>query len=169
MVDLRAGQRLLDPCCGSGTILIEAALSGARAAGGDLDSEAVAAAQANAHAAGVTLAIEQWDAKALPLPDRSIERIVTNLPWGRQVALDEDLANLYAGICGELERVLTPGGRIALLTSAPELLRFESPSAERNAGDQPVRANADDQPVRLTGKTKRLTESSASRRDSAFA
>ena len=45
-------------------------------------------ARANAAAAGVDVPIEQWDARALPLPDRSVERVVTNLPWGRQVAVD---------------------------------------------------------------------------------
>src|SRR5690606_19149211 len=35
LAGVQAGDRVLDPCCGAGTILIEAALMGARAQGGD--------------------------------------------------------------------------------------------------------------------------------------
>ncbi|MEO8393725.1 MAG: methyltransferase domain-containing protein [Chloroflexota bacterium] len=125
LAQVEAGQRLLDPCCGSGTILIEGALRGAIAEGGDIERDAVAAAQANAQAAGLNLAIHEWDARALPLPDGSVERVVTNLPWGKQIAVDDSLARLYGDICGEIERVLLPGGRVALLSSLPELVHFE--------------------------------------------
>lgn len=128
LAGVERGQRLLDPCCGTGTILIEAALVGADASGGDVDAEAVEAARANARAiaaAGVTVRIEQWDARTLALPDASFDHVVTNLPWGRQTAVDDALAGFYADICAEIERVVAHGGRAAVLTSAPQLLRFE--------------------------------------------
>lgn len=40
--------QLVDPCCGAGTILIEAALGGALAVGGDIDPQAVTATRVNA-------------------------------------------------------------------------------------------------------------------------
>ncbi len=129
LCDLQPGQRLIDPCCGSGTILIEAALvptSGlpsARVWGGDLDPEAVEAAAINAQAAAVRANIAQWDARALPIGGSSADRVVTNLPWGRQVELD---AGLYRAVCRETERVLAGGGRAVMLTSTPELLSFEA-------------------------------------------
>jgi tRNA (guanine6-N2)-methyltransferase len=122
LAELKPGQRLLDPCCGSGTILIEAALSGAITQGGDLDVEAVEAARANAQAAGVNISIKQWDARKLPLEAASVDYVMTNLPWGRQIVADE---GLYQDMCREIERVLKPNGRALLLTNAPELLRFE--------------------------------------------
>jgi tRNA (guanine6-N2)-methyltransferase len=42
------GLRLVDPCCGAGTILIEAARGGAAAVGGDIDPQAVTATRVNA-------------------------------------------------------------------------------------------------------------------------
>jgi 23S rRNA G2445 N2-methylase RlmL len=125
LAGLLPGQRLLDPCCGTGTIVIEGGLIGALAQGGDNDLEAVEAARANAAAAGVDAGIEQWDARALPLPDRSADCVVTNLPWGRQIAVDDALAGLYADVCREIERVIAPGGCVVTLTSTPEQLRFE--------------------------------------------
>lgn len=125
LVGLAPGMRLLDPLCGAGTIAIEAALMGARALGGDNDPPAVQAACANASEAGARLEILAWDALRLPLPDGSLERIVTNLPWGRQVPVGEGLSAFYRAACAEMERVLAPGGRVALLTSLPELPAFE--------------------------------------------
>src|SRR5690606_3749488 len=98
---VQPAHRLIDPCCGSGTILIEAGLLGANAQGGDLDAEAVAAARANAQAAQIAIPIEQWDARSLPLPPASVDRVVSNLPWGRQVEVDP---GLYLAICSEVER-----------------------------------------------------------------
>jgi 23S rRNA G2445 N2-methylase RlmL len=125
LADVKAGMHLLDPCCGAGTILIEGALMGADARGGDLDSGAVDAARANAAAAGVALWLEQWDARALPLAGETVDRIVTNLPWGRQVAVDDELSAFYSAVCRRMGRVLRPGGCIAVLTNAPQLLHFQ--------------------------------------------
>lgn len=122
---LLPGQSLLDPLCGAGTIPIEAALSGAMAWGGDSSLEALTAANTNAQAAGLALRFEFWDARQLPLADGSVDRVVTNPPWGRQVVVDEQIAALYAKVCAELERVLGLGGRLVLLTSLPQLVQFE--------------------------------------------
>jgi tRNA (guanine6-N2)-methyltransferase len=119
-----AGHRLLDPCCGAGTVLIEGALTGAISQGGDIEAEAVMAAKTNADTAKVEVGVQTWDARELPLADQSVDRIVTNLPWGRQIAVDEALESFYRQVCAEMERVLVPGGRIAVLTSTPHLLRF---------------------------------------------
>jgi len=122
---LQPGERLLDACCGAGTILIEAARRGALALGGDSDADAVAATLANAENAGVVVSVERWDARSLPLADSSVDCIACNLPWDRQVAIAGDEAAFYTQVCAEMERVLLPGGRIALLTNRPELLTFE--------------------------------------------
>ena len=126
LADVGQGQTVLDPCCGAGTILLEAAALGAEASGGDFDAEAVQAARANMRAANAHVRVEQWDARRLPLEDASVGAVVSNLPWGRQVPIDEALSALYGEICLEIERVLRPGGRAALLTTSPDLLRFSA-------------------------------------------
>jgi tRNA (guanine6-N2)-methyltransferase len=128
------GMTLLDPCCGTGTILIEAAQMGAVARGGDVEVEAVSAAETNIQAAGVQARVEQWDARRLPLPDYSVDRVVSNLPWGRQIAVDDTLVSFYRAVCREMERMVTPKGQVALLTSLPELLRFTKLQPEQKLG-----------------------------------
>ncbi|HSV86753.1 MAG TPA: methyltransferase domain-containing protein [Levilinea sp.] len=125
LAQIAPGQRLLDPCCGTGTIPIEAALLGALALGGDLDPLALKAARANATSAGVDLHLQRWNAAHLPLVDYSAGCIVSNLPWGRQVQVDDNLARFYKEACAAFQRVLKPGGRLVLLTSLPDWARPE--------------------------------------------
>ncbi len=124
LADVQPGMRVLDPTCGAGTILIEGALMGAPSSGGDIDASAVSAAQGNAQAAGVTLDMQIWDAQHLPLADQSVDRVVCNLPWGRQVVVDDVLAEFYRRVSAEIERVLVENGQAVLLTGTPELVQF---------------------------------------------
>src|SRR5262245_56105647 len=125
LLGIAPGQSLLDPCCGAGTILAEAGRFGAAVRGGDIDFSAVSAARMNARAAGITANFNVWDARALPIPDGSVERIVSNLPWGRQTPISGSLAPFYRDACAEMRRVLAPGGRIAILTNAPQFASFQ--------------------------------------------
>ena len=111
---------ILDPCCGIGTIIIEAAHQGATVCGGDISPLAVAAARTNVSAAGIEASIKQWDAQALPLADAVMDRVIANLPWGRQVHVDEALPSLYQRMFMEMRRVLVPSGRLVVLTNAPQ-------------------------------------------------
>ncbi len=125
LADVQPGMKLLDPCCGTGSILIEGSRMGATAHGGDIEAEAVKATQSNIAAAKVQVEVEKWDARKLPLADHSTDRIVTNLPWGRQIAVDDELVSFYGDVCREMERVLAPGGKLAVLTSLPHLVKFK--------------------------------------------
>lgn len=122
MAGAAPGQTLLDSFCGTGTILIEAALQGLRSVGGDLQRTAVQYARMNAGNAQVRLVICQWDAQCLPLATASVDLTVSNIPWGRQIVVNEDLKSLYRASLREMRRVVKPGGSIVLLTSVPELL-----------------------------------------------
>jgi len=119
------GMRVLDPCCGAGTILVEAGLNKGTGAGGDIDPDAVAAAGINARAADIALQLHQWDAQRLPIATASVDRIICNLPWGRKVEVTTRVQALYERILSEMQRVLVPNGRILLLTNAPRLVGLE--------------------------------------------
>jgi len=110
---------VLDPLCGAGTVLIERALLAplAKASGGDIRAEAVEMATRNARAAHIRAAWSQWDARALPLEDASVTRVLTNLPFGKQIGTHEENIKLYAALAREFKRVTVKDGLQVSLTS----------------------------------------------------
>ncbi len=139
LAGLGSGLRALDPCCGVGTLVAEAAATGARAFGGDLDRAALEAAAANLGTLGMHAWVAGWDARSLPLRSESIDAAASNLPWGRQVGSEKLRDALHAELGPELARVLVPRGLAVVLTDAPE--RFEpGPLRDRrDPRDQPPR------------------------------
>jgi 23S rRNA G2445 N2-methylase RlmL len=123
---------LLDPCCGSGTLLAEADAVGWSARGVDIDPSAVAVARRNAPRAGV----DAGDARGLALADASVAAVVSNLPFGRQYGVDGPMDTWLGEVLAEVARVTRPGGRVVLL--APALPR-RSPPALRPTDRVPLR------------------------------
>ncbi len=76
--------------------------------------------------------VERWDARQLnALPDGSIDRAITDPPWGAYDAERyPDIEALYAGALSELARVLRPGGVLVALSAA----KSELARAARQAG-----------------------------------
>jgi SAM-dependent methyltransferase len=103
---------LLDPCCGSGTILAEAATAGWVWIGADLDPAAVALAGGNLGGTGRLLVA---DARHLPLADHSVAAIAANLPFGKQYAVPGSAAAWFAVTLAEFARVTPDGAAVALL------------------------------------------------------
>ena len=114
---------VLDPLCGAGTLIIERVLLAplAQAIGSDMRKEAVTIARRNALSAGIRAVWHVWDARALPLEAASVTRIITNLPFGKQIGTEETNADLYTALAGEFGRVLAADGVLVTLTSADRL------------------------------------------------
>lgn len=115
---LQAGMHVLDPYCGTGTVLIEAGLlqPELRLYGGDLSPAALAGGRDDARTAGIAVSWQRMSALALAFRDRTFDRIVTNVPWGRQVSH----AGEETAAWRELARVLRPEGRVSALVYQPE-------------------------------------------------
>jgi len=91
MVNLSRSQDILDPFCGSGGILIEAALMGVKAKGVDIDKDMIERARKNLEHFGVEADLDVGDARE----SLEAEAIVTDLPYGRNSKAD-DLRKLYS-------------------------------------------------------------------------
>ncbi len=115
-----SGRRLLDPCCGSGTILASATASGWSAYGADVDRLALDVARTNTRAPLLAANVT-----SPPFVDGSFDAIVSNLPFGKRFAMDAPVALALTS----LDRVLTTTGRLVVLTArdapVPPLLRIE--------------------------------------------
>ncbi|MFG1910955.1 TRM11 family SAM-dependent methyltransferase [Kribbella sp. NPDC048928] len=118
LAKLRPGDRVLDPFCGTGTIL-----------------RAVRRREPTVHPIGIdhdphALSLNKppcplirSSADALPLLPATIDRVIANLPFGKQVGSHRNNRSLYPVVLKELDRLLTNSGRAVLLTEDKRLLR----------------------------------------------
>lgn len=126
LAKIQPGQRVVDPFCGTGTILLAVCrrTPATRRIGIDRDPHALRIATNNALgiAAGNPLVLIQGTAGALPLASGSVDRVVANLPFGKQVGSHRANRTLYPAVLDEIARVLTADGRAVLLTEDKRLL-----------------------------------------------
>lgn len=111
------GQVLLDPFCGTGGILIEAGLVGARPVGIDAQAEEVEGAARNLEHFGVLgAAIHHGRAKdARRIIGRAVAAIATDPPYGRSATTMKEGPRAAVGDSVEgIADALEPGGRLAI-------------------------------------------------------
>ncbi len=122
LAEARAGQVVLDPMCGAGTILAEQLQTKPVTAwGGDLDANALHAAGSNLRRLGRAL-LARWDARRLPLPEQTVDRLISNPPFGKQLSTPAEIGPLYRAMLIDYDRVLKADGRAVLLVSEAERL-----------------------------------------------
>lgn len=132
---------LLDPCCGSGTILSEALATGwPTVRGSDIDPAAVRAAKRNVPRAALAsghATLAEGDARKIDLPAASAGAVVSNLPFGRQYGLEGTASEWLGAVLAEMARVTRPGGRVVLLV--PEIPGDAVPDTLRISSSTPLR------------------------------
>ncbi len=101
MVNLgvRAGETLIDPCCGTGTIPIEAACAGVIAVGCDINDKMVRATERNLKYFSLTGEVFQADAREV---QGDFDAVVTDLPYGRMLPMS---SSLYREILSNLRHL----------------------------------------------------------------
>jgi SAM-dependent methyltransferase len=144
-VDLRAGERVLDVSCGSGSAALAAARRFCRAVGVD-GPEPLERARRRADAEGLEVAFLEGDAEDLPFPDGSFDVVLS--------AGDAMSNPAREGTVGELLRVCRPGGRIGMVSWTPAGYVGELFAA---VGGRPPAPAAVETPI-LWGTEERLRE-----------
>jgi tRNA (guanine10-N2)-dimethyltransferase len=105
---VQPGERFLDPFCGTGSLLIEAAMIGADPVGADIARKMVGGARRNSLKYGQPwLGVVRADARMSPV--RSVEAVATDIPYGRASSaggLDsrDILRSLLCEACGTLKQ-----------------------------------------------------------------
>lgn len=126
LAKLSAGDTLIDPVAGNGTIAIEAtrARDDIFAIGVDRSESACLSMQENARTTD-RFTVLQGDVLSLGIGAQSVAAIVADLPWGKQTKLineEQDICLDYLLIIKECQRILIPSGRIVLLTDEKQLI-----------------------------------------------
>ena len=102
-----------DPFCGAGTIAYERSyFKSKKIYASDLNSDVLNIAKSNLKQSAI---IFSADATRSMMKDRSVSTVVTNLPWGKQIAV-EDIYHLYFCFLKELKRILIANGKAIILT-----------------------------------------------------
>lgn len=126
------GERLLDPFCGDGTIVVETALvsSGVAITGTDLDPARLEGARQNAARAGVTIDFAPADAGSSERFERPVDVVLTNPPWNLAVDARGSLRGSLAAFWRRLPDMLDGQGRIGTITD----VELDVPSVLRRLG-----------------------------------
>lgn len=110
--------RVWDPCCGAGSLLVEAGARWpeAQLVGGDLSVRAVEGAMANLQASGLvnraTVAVR--DALA-PRAGEPVDLVISNPPFGLQLGRKVNFFRFYRKLLTALRAQLSPEGTVVLL------------------------------------------------------
>ncbi|XP_071389941.1 THUMP domain-containing protein 2 [Centroberyx affinis] len=124
LAQIQPGSCVVDPMCGVGTILIEAAQEHKDACflGMDIDDRQLQRANENVAFGDLRNRIHLLKASSieLPLPSASVDAVVSDLPFGRKFGTKTHMAANLPLILTEMERVLRVGGILVLLLS-PQL------------------------------------------------
>lgn len=122
LAKLQPGQRVLDPFCGTGTLLSAAAtIENLVLFGSDRDPAAIALARTNLRRLHISADLSVAVAEQLAHADGSIDRVLANLPFGKLVGSHASNTALYPAALSEIARVLQPKGRAVLMTDDKRL------------------------------------------------
>uniref|UniRef100_A0A672UM33 U6 snRNA (guanine-N(2))-methyltransferase THUMPD2 n=1 Tax=Strigops habroptila TaxID=2489341 RepID=A0A672UM33_STRHB len=129
LAEISAGAFVLDPMCGLGTILLEAAKEWPVTCywGADVSDSQLEGADVNIRTAGLMDKIELLKAsvKAVPLPSESFDAVISDIPFGKKFKITKDI-QILPDILQEMERVLRVGGTVVLLLSHDLHKRMDS-------------------------------------------
>jgi tRNA (guanine10-N2)-dimethyltransferase len=113
MAHAMPGEIVLDPFCGTGGTQIEADMVECRTIGTDADPRMIQGTRMNLPGSDAAIA----DVRHLPFPDRSVDHVVSDLPYGQSVfIIGSGLEDLYKNALSEMRRVTKPGSRSVIVT-----------------------------------------------------
>lgn len=121
---LSVGARVIDPCCGSGTFLIERGKLSpcASLTGVDISHKAIDIARRNTELSGVPAKYTVNDILRFEC-HRPYDELIANLPFGNRVGDHSSCEKLYKGLLEKLPQLVKKGGIAILYTMEFTLLK----------------------------------------------
>ena len=119
LTGVQPGQRFLDPFCGTGALLVEAALIGAQAHGSDIDPVMVAGSRENLRHEALPGHVRCIDARQLAGWGTAFDAIATDIPYGRSASTHgSDPGELFRQLLASTADVLRAGASAVVMTPA---------------------------------------------------
>jgi len=114
---VKKGQKVLDPFCGTGGVLIEAGLVGAKVFGVDIQPKIVAGCKRNLEHFGIPSAsVKAGDALKAK---GKFDAVVTELPFGKSTRLTMEKKKLYSSFLKRLPQLLKRGSCAVISSDRP--------------------------------------------------
>jgi len=122
---------LLDPFCGTGGVLLEAAELGLRGVGIDREKGMVMGTRTSLRSAGSAPDLAVADAGRLPLRPGTVHGIATDPPYGRAASTrGEAIDRLYGRAFQAFAELLPRGGHLAIVLPSEKWIERGSKSLE---------------------------------------
>lgn len=127
VADIKETDVVLDPFCGGGTIAVSAALyfHPAKVLASDISGTAVDKTTANFLAAQIPktkYAVFRTNVSQLHLQEGSVNKVITNLPFGVRTGDHEHNQTSYKAFAKKMEKALSKNGRMVIFTQEKSLL-----------------------------------------------
>jgi len=120
LAEVKRGDLLLDPFCGTGGILVEAGLLGARVIGSDVQQRIITGAVMNLGYYLDDYALIYQDAADLSLRNGCVDAVITDPPYGRSARITgEGSEKLVEDALSEIHRVLKDKKKAVIVYNKP--------------------------------------------------
>ncbi len=115
LTGMKRGQRILDPFCGTGAVLVEAGLMGMKAVGTDYDEDMLEGSRRNLEHYGVEAELLHMEISEIEKL-RGVDAISTDPPYGRSSTTNrEPVESLYARAFRAMAGTLDRGKRMSVI------------------------------------------------------
>jgi tRNA (guanine10-N2)-dimethyltransferase len=125
---VKPGMLLLDPFCGTGGVVMEAALLGAKTVGSDIDKKMVEGCSENLESLNIQdVKLFSADISEIPNKVEKVDAIASDPPYGRSATTNrEDISTLYERAFKAFSQALKPGGYASVVLPQEELIDMGS-------------------------------------------
>lgn len=150
LAEISTAKYVLDPMCGVGTILLEAAMEWPHATflGIDKSESQLKHALDNVKKAGVmdSVAFLKGSVLGLPVLSESMDVVISDIPFGKKFTCSKDMKELLPDIIRQMERVLRVGGVLVLLLSQKLHYHLKKNFTFKSNNDENLQIHRSDSP-----------------------